>query len=148
MYKILIINGPNLNLLGKRDNSIYGSKTLKDIEKICFDRCKDLSYKLETFQSNHEGHIIDKLHNSVDKVDYIILNPGAFSHYSIAIRDAIEAIDIPVIEVHISNIYSREEFRRKSVISEVCYGQISGFGYQVYLLALEAAKNILEGYNG
>ncbi|MBS4540000.1 type II 3-dehydroquinate dehydratase [Clostridium sp. D2Q-11] len=145
MKKILIINGPNLNLLGKRDKKMYGSKTLENIEKKCFDKCKELNYSLQTFQSNHEGDIIDILHKSDDDVDFIILNPGAFTHYSIAIRDAIEGIETPVIEVHMTNIYSREEFRRKSVISPVSYGQISGFGYNVYLIALEAIRNILEG---
>lgn len=145
MKKILIINGPNLNLLGTRDNEIYGSQTLQDIEKLCFDKCKELDFHLQTYQSNHEGYIIDKIHEEYINIDCIIINPGAFTHYSIAIRDAIESIDKPVIEVHISNIYNREEFRRKSVIAPVCFGQITGFGYNSYLLALEAAKSILEG---
>ncbi|NBI06658.1 type II 3-dehydroquinate dehydratase [Senegalia massiliensis] len=144
MKNILMINGPNLNLLGKRDNDIYGDKTLNEIENLCIEKCKKLNYKLETFSSNSEGSIIDKLQISDDKFDYIILNAGAFSHYSIAIRDTIESINIPVIEVHISNIYARESFRNSSVISSVTKGSISGFGYKTYLIAIDAINEVLK----
>lgn len=144
MRNILMINGPNLNLLGKRDNDIYGNKTLNEIENLCIEKCKDLNYKLETFSSNSEGSIIDKLQMSDEKFDYVILNAGAFSHYSIAIRDTVESINTPVIEVHISNIYARESFRHSSVISSVAKGSISGFGYKTYLIAIDAINEILK----
>lgn len=137
--KILIIHGPNMNLLGERDKTIYGNLTLEEVNHMIKLKSKELNMEVELFQSNSEGDIIDKLHGTLDS-DYngIIINPGGYTHYSISIRDAIEILDIPVIEVHLSNIYKREDFRKQSVIAPVCRGQISGFGLFSYLLALEA----------
>ena len=139
MEHILIINGPNLNMLGTREPEIYGSTTLSDInERI--QRCADeAGVAVAFFQSNHEGAIVDKIQEAMGKYAYIILNAGAYTHYSVAIRDAIAAIDVPVIEVHMSNIYTREEFRYHSVIAPVAIGQISGFGAESYLAALYTA---------
>ncbi|HHV38573.1 MAG TPA: type II 3-dehydroquinate dehydratase [Tepidimicrobium sp.] len=142
--EIWIIHGPNLNILGKRDKSIYGDKTLEEIDSLLHTRGMELGIKIKTFQSNYEGAIIGKLHKAMgSKVDGIIINPGGYTHYSIAIRDAIEALDIPVIEVHLSNIYKREGFRKNSVIAPACVGQISGFRMHSYILALEALNNII-----
>jgi 3-dehydroquinate dehydratase-2 len=132
---ILILNGPNLNMLGKRDNKIYGKENYEYLKTLIYNWGEKNNFEIEIFQSNHEGEIIDRLQK--ENYEYLIINPGAFTHYSIAIRDCLEIIKIPKIEVHISNIYSREEFRRKSLISEVCDGVISGFGIKSYLLALE-----------
>ena len=137
MKKIMVINGPNLNRLGKRDPNIYGHETLEDIMQEMLNIGSEKNLELDFFQSNSEGLIIDTLHKN-DIADCIILNAGAYSHYSIAIRDAIECIECPVIEVHLSNIYKRENFRHHSVLSEVCLGQITGFGKESYILALEA----------
>jgi 3-dehydroquinate dehydratase-2 len=139
--KVLIIHGPNLNLLEKRNNSIYGEKTLEEINNLIKDKAAHLDMEVEIFQSNHEGQIVDKIQDILNK-DYkgLIINPAAFTHYSIAIRDAIEILDIPVIEVHLSNIYKRESFRKESVIVPVCTGQISGLGYNGYLVAIDALK--------
>lgn len=139
MKKVLVINGPNLNLLGSREKDIYGSETLEDIAKKLNVEALKLNVDLSFIQTNHEGEIIDKIHESKGKVDVIIINPGAYTHYSIAIRDAVKAVEIPTIEVHLSNVHAREEFRSKSVIAPVCIGQISGFGSSSYILALNAA---------
>lgn len=139
--KILVIHGPNLNILEKRNSSIYGGKALEAINSLIEEKAKELGVEVETFQSNFEGAIVDKIQTSLDlRYDGIIINPAAFTHYSIAIRDAIEAIDIPVIEVHLSNIYGRDEFRSKSVIAPVCKGQITGLGVYSYLVAMVALK--------
>ena len=135
---VLIIHGPNLNLLGTRNPEIYGSDTMEDINNLIEEKAKGSGVKVTFFQSNHEGAIIDALHDARVKSDAVIINPGAFTHYSYAIRDAIEAIAIPVIEVHLSNIYSREGFRTHSVISPVCQGTIAGFGKKSYIIALES----------
>lgn len=137
MKKILIINGPNLNLLGTREPEIYGKTTLKDIETELKNKAEKLNVEIECFQSNHEGEIVDKICNAKNNFDAIIINPAAYTHTSVAIRDAFAAIDIPAIEVHISNVYSREEFRHNSLIAPVVVGQIAGLGIQGYLLALE-----------
>jgi 3-dehydroquinate dehydratase II len=139
MKKILIINGPNLNLLGTREKDIYGSETLEDIAKKIYTEAQNLGLDIDFVQTNHEGEIIDKLHSARGRIDVIIINPGAYTHYSIAIRDAVKAVEVPTIEVHLSNIHAREEFRNKSVIAPVCVGQISGFGSGSYLMALDAA---------
>lgn len=139
MKKVLVINGPNLNLLGQREKEIYGAETLEDIARKMNAEAMKLNIDLSFIQTNHEGEIIDKIHESKGEIDTIIINPGAYTHYSIAIRDAIKAVEIPAIEVHLSNIHAREEFRSKSVIAPVCVGQISGFGSIGYILALNAA---------
>ncbi len=137
MKKILIINGPNLNLLGTREPEIYGKTTLKDIETELKNKAEKLNVEIECFQSNHEGEIVDKIHSAKNKFDAVIINPAAYTHTSVAIRDAFASVDIPAIEVHISNVYSREEFRHNSLIAPVVIGQIAGLGIQGYLLALE-----------
>ena len=137
MSKILVINGPNLNLLGKREPTIYGTKTLKEIERNLEEYAIKIGIKVKCVQTNIEGEIINYLHDAIDNYDGVILNAGAYTHYSIAIHDAILAIKIPVVEVHLSNIYKREEFRQKSVIASACVGQISGFGEESYKLALQ-----------
>lgn len=142
MKKVLVINGPNLNLLGIREKGIYGSETLEDISKKLGVEAEKLNMEVAFYQSNHEGGIIDTLHDARGKYDVIIMNPGAYTHYSIAIRDAVKAVEIPTIEVHLSNIHAREEFRSRSVIAPVCAGQISGLGSMGYILALRAALNI------
>lgn len=140
---ILIINGPNLNLLGKREPHIYGNMTLNDInDKIKNEFLNKEEINFEFYQNNIEGEIINKLHESMDKkVDGIVINAGAYTHTSLAIADAIKAIQIPTVEVHLSNIYSREDFRHKSFLSPCCIGQISGFGYYSYILAIYALIN-------
>ena len=142
MKKILIINGPNLNLLGTREPEIYGKLTLNDIETQLKNKAEQLRVEIECFQSNSEGEIVDKINSARNKFDAIIINPAAYTHTSVAIRDAISAVAIASIEVHISNVYSREEFRHKSFIAPVCIGKISGLGVNGYLLALEYFSNI------
>lgn len=144
MNNILVIHGPNLNLLGTREPEIYGSMTMRDINEDLQKQAKDAGVNIDFFQSNHEGEIIDKLHDARGIYDYIILNAGAYTHYSIAIRDALAAIEIPTIEVHISNIHQREEFRHHSVIAPVVVGQICGFGLDSYKAALYVAIRKLQ----
>lgn len=136
--KFLVINGPNLNLLGEREPDVYGDESLQSINDELLGTVKSLGYDISFFQSNSEGGIIDRLHSARSKYDGVILNAGAYTHYSYAIRDAIAAIKIPVVEVHLSNVNSRDEFRRNSVIAPVCAGTIAGFGKYVYLLAVSA----------
>ena len=136
--KVLVINGANLNCLGTREPDIYGSASLADLEKMLKSKADSLGISIDFFQSNHEGAIIDAIHSANGDIDFMIINPGAYSHYSIAIRDAISLVGYPVFEVHLSNIYAREEFRRTSCISPVCKGTISGFGLYGYIMALEA----------
>jgi 3-dehydroquinate dehydratase-2 len=138
---ILVVNGPNLDMLGVREKNIYGEESLESINRVMKQEAEKLKFKIEFFQSNFEGEIIEKIHNARKIFDYIIINPAAFTHYSIAIRDAISSVEIPTIEVHLSNIHSREEFRHKSVIAPVCIGQISGFGLKSYIVALYAVDN-------
>lgn len=138
MAKVLVLHGPNLNLLGTREPEIYGSTTLADIAAMLKNRAAEEGVDLVSVQSNYEGKLVDEIQQAKSKeFDYIILNAAAFTHYSIAIRDAIAAIDVPVIEVHLSNIHTREEFRHHSVISAVVLGQIAGFGADSYMAALE-----------
>lgn len=144
MGKVLVINGPNLNLLGKREIGIYGTLTLDEINKMVSDEAERLGLQIEFFQSNHEGEIIERVHSAVGELDCLIINPGAYTHYSIAIRDAVAAVKIPTIEVHLSNIHSREEFRHRSVIAPVCVGQIAGFGPTSYILAVRAAVEVVK----
>lgn len=138
---VLVIHGPNLNLLGKRETSIYGTKSLDAINKDITALAAELGMNVKTVQFNSEGEILDIIHKGT--YDALIINPAAYTHTSVAIRDAISAVNKPVIEVHLSNIHQREEFRRKSYIAEVASGQISGFGPESYLLALRAVKGIL-----
>lgn len=140
--KILVINGPNLNLLGEREPNIYGGDSLRSINEELAHTAAKMGYDITFFQSNSEGAIIDSLHAARLDCAGVILNAGAYTHYSYAIRDAIAAIKIPVIEVHLSNVDSREEFRKNSVIAPVCKGSISGFGKYGYVLALSALDNI------
>ncbi len=144
MKKILVINGPNLNLLGEREPGIYGNNTYEDLCESLMNNAEKLQVKCEVFQSNHEGAIIDKLHSARLSFDGVILNAGAFTHYSYALRDAISAIKIPVVEVHISNVFARDEFRKNSVIAPVCRGSISGFGFASYLMAMDALVKYYE----
>lgn len=145
MAKFLLLNGPNLNMLGQREVSIYGSTTLKDIENHLSGLASECNDIIDCFQSNHEGQIIDRLHAANNVYDGIIFNPGAFTHYSYAIRDAIASITVPTIEVHISNIHKREEFRHTSVLAAVTVGQIVGLGVYGYDLALLALQQISRG---
>jgi len=136
--KIFIVNGPNLNMLGKREPEIYGHDTLESINAQLSEFCKELGVEPEFYQSNCEGKIIDIIHSARDNADGIVLNAGAYTHYSIAIRDAISAAETPCIEVHLSNVHNREEFRRTSMISAVCKGVICGFGIDSYRFAIMA----------
>ncbi|MEW6584394.1 MAG: type II 3-dehydroquinate dehydratase [Nitrospirota bacterium] len=140
-HRILVIHGPNLNLLGKRETGIYGRKSVKQINSDMISLAAELGLNVKALQTNSEGDIVDAIQKS--DYDLLIINPAAYTHTSIAIRDAIAAVEKPAIEVHLSNIHKREEFRRKSYIAEVAVGQISGFGPDSYLLALRAAKTIL-----
>lgn len=139
MLRILVLNGPNLNLLGTRKPEIYGTTALADIEQEMQRRAKELNCQLSFLQSNHEGTLIDAIHNAKGQYQYIIINAGAYTHTSVAIRDAIEAVEIPTIEIHLSNIHAREEFRHVSMLAPVCVGQICGFGAMSYMLALQYA---------
>lgn len=140
--KILVIHGPNLNLLGEREPGVYGNTGIDVLNQNIIDRAKDQGLECEIFQSNHEGAIIDKLHAARLEFDGVIINAGAYTHYSYAIRDAISAIKIPCIEVHISNVFARDEFRATSVIAPVCKGSISGFGFGSYFLAIQALSEL------
>lgn len=140
--KVLIINGPNLNFLGKREPKIYGDETLELINNKIKEFGMNHGMEVKFFQSNHEGYIIDKIQESYENVDYLIINPGALTHYGIGIRDAILSTNLKTIEVHLSNVYSREEFRHKSVISDICIGKITGFGSEGYKMALQYLSNL------
>ncbi|WP_404346843.1 type II 3-dehydroquinate dehydratase [Sutcliffiella horikoshii] len=143
--RLLVLNGPNLNRLGLREPAVYGSQTLQDLEAQLQAFAGKNSCELTCFQSNHEGELIDKLHDAEGSFDGILINPGAFTHYSYAIRDAIASITVPVMEVHISNIHKREEFRHTSVTAPVTIGQIVGLGFYGYELALQALLNQNKG---
>ncbi len=143
MKKILVIHGPNLNMLGSREPDLYGKENIDTINRSIEDEATVLGFVVEIFQSNSEGEIVDCIQRGVETVSLIIINPAAYTHTSVAIRDALLAVDLPAIEVHLSNIHKREEFRKKSLISDVVLGQISGFGAHGYILALKAAANYL-----
>ena len=143
MKKILIINGPNLNLLGNREKNFYGDTSLERIKSLCAEECKKHEIESEFFQSNHEGEIIEKIHSVQNGFEGIIITPAAYTHTSVALLDALRATSKPKIEVHISNIYAREEYRRKSLTSEAVNGIICGFGENGYILAIEAMKNLI-----
>jgi 3-dehydroquinate dehydratase-2 len=138
MKKILILNGPNLNLLGMREPGVYGTDSYDTVCDRIAQRAKELELEVEFYQSNSEGGLIDRLHACIGNTDGVVFNAGAYTHTSYALRDAISSIRLPVIEVHLSNIHAREEFRHKSLIAPVCRGQIAGFGAMSYLLALDA----------
>ncbi len=143
MKKILIIHGPNLDLLGKRETNIYGKITLAEINKSLKTLAKKEKVNLEILQSNHEGEIVDVIGKAKShKIDAILINPAAYTHTSVAIRDAVAAVNLPTVEVHLSNIHAREDFRQKSLIAPVSRGQISGFGVNSYLLGLQAAIDL------
>lgn len=142
--KILVINGVNMNMLGFRETEKYGTMTLKDLEKDLYAFSFEHGIDLETYQSNIEGEIVEKIHSAKAGVDGIVINAGAYTHTSIAIRDAISAINIPTVEVHMTNIYKREEFRHHSYLAPVCVGQISGFGTNSYKLGIEAIIHYLK----
>lgn len=144
MISVSLIHGPNLNLLGTREREVYGGDSFDEINRSIKQRAQSLDIDVRILQSNHEGEIIDAIQDARTWADAIIINPGAFTHYSYAIRDAITAVRLPAIEVHLSNVYAREEFRHHSVIAPVALGQIAGLGPVGYLLALEAAKSIVE----
>ena len=143
MNKIIIVNGPNLNLLGERERSQYGSFTLKDLEKKCNEYAKKNNIALSFFQSNEEGELINQIQNSRNNQDGLIINAGGYTHTSVAIHDALKILKIPIIELHISNIYNREEFRHKSLISRIAKGVICGFGIEGYTMSLEAMNKFL-----
>tara|TARA_B100000886_G_scaffold120261_1_gene80916 strand:- start:107 stop:547 length:441 start_codon:yes stop_codon:yes gene_type:complete len=143
MKKILIVNGPNLNLLGQREDYIYGKDTLMQIENACIEKCKEIKLELDFYQSNNEGEIINKMHEVHNKYDGIIINPAAFTHTSIALLDCLRSITKPKIEIHLSNIYSREDYRKKSITSEGVNGLICGFGANSYILGIEAISKLI-----
>ena len=145
--KIIIINGPNLNLLGEREQSQYGSNTFEDLKKICVNKSRELGLNLEFSQSNIEGELVNLIQDSRKKYDGMIINAAAFTHTSVAIRDALELFKKPIIEMHISNIYKREEFRHKSLISGVATGGIFGLGIEGYILAIISLQKLLQNEN-
>lgn len=143
--KIMVVHGPNLNLLGTREPDVYGTATLDEIDAALREAAADRSSEVETFQSNHEGELIDKLQQARDGFDGVLINPGGYTHTSVALRDAVQALDVPVVEVHLSNIYAREEFRQHSMITGACTGIVSGFGVRSYLMGLDALLSIHGG---
>lgn len=143
--KILVLHGPNLNLLGTREPEVYGSMTLDDINHKLIELGKELDVEVKCLQSNHEGALIDALHDARIWAGGVVFNPGGYTHTSVALRDAISSIHIPVVEVHLSNVYAREEFRHVSLVSAVCKGKITGFGWNSYMLGLRALVETLSG---
>jgi 3-dehydroquinate dehydratase-2 len=142
--RVKVIHGPNLNLLGEREPGVYGTDTLEEINKKIARRAAELDLEVEFFQGNGEGELVGALHDAIGKADAIIINPGAYSHYSIAVRDAIAAVRLPTIEVHLSNIRAREPFRKESVTAPVCVGAVTGFGTMSYIAALDLARDLVE----
>jgi 3-dehydroquinate dehydratase-2 len=143
--KILVINGPNLNMLGKRDKAVYGEKTLAEVDSMLRKQGEDLAVEVMAFQSNSEGALIDFIQEQSDSANGIIINPGALTHYGLSLRDALADTKLPIIEVHLSNIYAREEWRAKSVIAPIAKGQISGLGWRGYIAALQILASELKG---
>ena len=142
--QVLLIHGPNLNMLGKREPEIYGSTTLENINKEMMELGKEKGLQIHTFQSNHEGAMIDRIQACFEVIHGIIINPGAYTHTSVGIRDALLSVSLPVVEIHLSNIYKREPFRHTSMVADIAVGQISGFGVYGYTLAVNAMANILD----
>ncbi|MCC6731252.1 MAG: type II 3-dehydroquinate dehydratase [Chthonomonadales bacterium] len=142
--KVCVLHGPNLNLLGIREPDVYGQHSFDELNRRIKDRAREIGVEARIFQSNSEGQIVDAIHDALKWADAIVINPGAFTHYSYAIRDAIAAVRLPTIEVHLTNVQAREEWRRQSVVSPVTSGQIIGFGTHSYLMALDAAKDLVE----
>ena len=147
MNKIIILNGPNLNLLGEREKNQYGSVTLEDIENNCNDYATENKFQLSFFQSNIEGDLVNQIQDSRNHQDGLIINAGGYTHTSVAIHDALKILKIPIIELHISNVYNREEFRHKSLISKVAKGVICGFGADGYLMSLQAINKLIKNEN-
>ena len=145
MKSILVLHGPNLNLLGEREPEVYGRMTLAEIDRRLSELGQQMDLEVRSFQSNSEGALIDALHQARSWANGVIFNPGGYTHTSVALRDAVAGIGIPVVEVHLSNVHAREEFRRISMIAPVCVGSIAGFGWRSYLLALQALVDILSG---
>lgn len=145
MANLLLLNGPNLGLLGRREPAVYGTTTLADIETRLRERAAELGHTLEAFQSNAEHELIERVHAARGSVDYILFNPAAFTHTSVALRDALLAVEIPFVEVHLSNVASREDFRQRSFFADIAVGTVSGFGVASYELALTAADRYLTG---
>lgn len=143
MHNILVLHGPNLDLLGQREPEVYGAMTLENIDQKLVEAGTEMGFDIHTFQSNQEGALIDALHQAGEDSSGVIFNPGGYTHTSVALRDAIASIEVPVVEVHISNVYAREEFRHKSLLAPVCMGKIVGFGWRSYLLALFAFNELL-----
>lgn len=141
--RILVIHGPNLNMLGRREPSWYGTATLDDINTQIKQTAQDCGMAVEAFQSNHEGELVEKIHEAMDRYDAVIINPAAYTHTSVAIRDALAMLDIPIIEVHLSNIYRREPFRHKSWIADVVTARVAGFGKEGYIMAVQAVANMV-----
>jgi 3-dehydroquinate dehydratase-2 len=148
MMQLLVIHGPNLNWLGKREPGVYGSQTLDDLNQLLMKTAEDFQITLKIYQSNSEGRLIDTIQAESEWAQGILINPGAYTHYSYALRDALAGTGLPVVEVHLSNIHKREEFRHISVIAPISAGQITGFGFQSYVLGLQALKEIIQPVKG